>query len=208
MFFDVHTHTATKDGILNIFPAQEVLMDQLFSVGIHPWYLNELEHQKQSLQSLALDPNCLAIGECGLDRVCDSDFNLQKEVFDFQIDLANQINKPLIIHCVKAFETVLPMLKKAKTFVILHGFNQKEQIHQACLMQSNICFSFGAALIKENSNAQKAILNTPLDRLFLETDDQTSFSIEDVFTKTAELLDLSLEVLSSTININKIKVFK
>jgi hypothetical protein len=44
--------------------------------------------------------------------------------------------------------------------------------------------------------------------LFLETDDQTSISIEDVFTKTAELLDLSLEVLLSTININKIKVFK
>ena len=133
MFFDVHTHTATKGGILNVFPTQEVSKDQLFSVGIHPWHLSDLDHQKQSLQTLALNSNCLAIGECGLDRFCDSDFNLQKEVFDFQIDLANQINKPLIIHCVKAFETVLPMLKKVKVPVILHGFNQKEHIHHPCL---------------------------------------------------------------------------
>ena len=184
MFFDVHTHTATKGGILNVFPTQEVSKDQLFSVGIHPWHLSDLDHQKQSLQTLALNSNCLAIGECGLDRFCDSDFNLQKEVFDFQIDLANQINKPLIIHCVKAFETVLPMLKKAIVPVILHGFNQKEQIHQACLKQSNIYFSFGTALIKVNSNARKVILNTPLVIIPMKTYWKAAAQVSQFLTTT------------------------
>jgi TatD DNase family protein len=71
------------------------------------------------------DENCFALGECGLDKITASDFELQKVVFKKQIQLSEKHQKPLIIHCVKAHQELIEIKKelKPKQVWIFHGFN-------------------------------------------------------------------------------------
>ena len=206
IFFDVHTHQAHENSILNHYPLDET-PKQWFSAGIHPWFLDDLEQQKEALSTKARNNNCLAIGEFGFDRLCGTSLKIQQEIFDFQYDLAQQLQKPIIIHCVKAFDLLIPKIKQTQVPIIIHGFNQNQEIFNQLLKIERVYFSFGAALFKEGSNAQKAIKKVPKDRFFLETDDQKEISIKDIYTKTAELLILPIETLEKDINKNKIKVF-
>ena len=207
MLFDAHTHQSKQDSILNLFP-QEEIPDQYFSVGIHPWYVDNLESQKEQLIQKSKHPNCLAIGECGLDRLCGTDLVIQKEVFEYQLDLAQRMDKPVIVHCVRAFDLLLPKIKCSKVPVIIHGFNQNREIFRQFLKIENVYFSFGHAIFTANSNAQKTLLEWPLTRFFLETDDKSDLQIEDVYVKASELLNLSVDELKKQINNNFQTVFR
>lgn len=85
-----------------------------YSAGLHPWYIDETGWKTsfEALKQFSLQNQVIAIGECGLDKVCKTSFSLQQEVFIAQLLWANEINKPLIIHCVKAFDEILGLLKK------------------------------------------------------------------------------------------------
>ena len=79
------------------------------------------------------DEYCIAIGECGVDRAIETSIELQQTIFEQQIELAEQVQKPLIIHCVKAFDILLFLKKKYKITVpiIVHGYkNKPEQLKQ------------------------------------------------------------------------------
>ena len=104
-YFDVHTHTAKPNGIVNCYPEAEI-PESYFSIGIHPWYISDLNEQLHLLEEKAKHNNCLAIGECGLDSFSEVDIKLQKIAFRQQIQLANQLKKPLIIHLVIAIFTL------------------------------------------------------------------------------------------------------
>ncbi len=204
-YFDVHTHLPKKNALLNCFPNKEMPV-QNFSVGIHPWYLYNLTIQKQQLVHKVLDKNCLAIGECGLDRACHSPIDIQISVFDFQLHLAKTLQKPLIIHCVKAFDLLIPKIKTISVPVIIHGFNQSEQIMKQLLEIEHVFLSFGKSLLHKSSNAQNALLKTPIHRFFLETDNQELISIDNVYSKASELLHLNIETLCGEIEKNKAKI--
>ncbi len=204
-YFDVHTHLPKKNALLNCFPNTE-MPDQNFSVGIHPWYLSNLTIQKQQLVHNVLEKNCLAIGECGLDRSCNSPIDVQISVFDFQLHLAKTLQKPLIIHCVKAFDLLIPKIKTISLPVIIHGFNQSEQIMKQLLEIEHVFLSFGKSLLHKSSNAQNALLKTPIHRFFLETDNQELISIDNVYAKASELLHLNIETLCGEIEKNKAKI--
>ena len=79
-----------------------------------------------ALKIFSKTDSVLAIGECGLDKACDTNFKLQQQVFTTQVNWANEIKKPLIIHCVRAYGEVLSLLQKNnnKVPVIFHGFNK------------------------------------------------------------------------------------
>ncbi len=112
MFINIHAHsisTSTPDEFVlpNCIVSKDYLYDQACSAGIHPWYvdLNE-EAQWEALVKYAEKPQVIAIGECGLDKLCATEWNRQLHLFEKQIVLANELKKPLIIHCVRAYHEV------------------------------------------------------------------------------------------------------
>jgi len=172
-----------------------------FSVGLHPWYIKQenIDKDFEELAQLAKHPNVLAIGECGLDRLIDLDMNIQEEVFIRQIHLAETLQKPVIIHCVKAFSDLIALKKKLKPSIpmIVHGFNNNAQICQQ-LVNHQFYLSLGSALLNSESNASKNILTIPIQQLFLETDDKNCF-ISTIFAHASTYLTEPVEVLQEQI---------
>ena len=161
----------------------------LCSLGLHPWYITPdgIEHELVQLEKYASLSNVAAIGECGLDKLTNTDWSLQKDAFRRQITLANKLHKPLIIHCVRAYDEVLLLLKQEQVAVpvVFHGFNKNVQIAQRILAQGYY-LSFGAALLNDQSPAIMAIQVCPEDRFFLETDD-ADIAIGQIYEKAADV---------------------
>ncbi|WP_265132682.1 TatD family hydrolase [Chryseobacterium oranimense] len=203
-FFDFHHHKKyIRNGIYNL--AKGIPPDFPYSIGIHPNDIDvsNLEQQFSWMRSMMLQ-NCFAIGECGLDSLVSVDQKIQEEVFLRQIMIANEVKKPIIIHCVRKFYEVISFRKKSGQPMIIHGFNKKKQIAED-LLAHNFYLSFGKAVLY-NLSLQDIVRNTPLDRMFLETDNE-AFNIEELYSKVSELKGISLEKLNEHIleNLDTIK---
>jgi TatD DNase family protein len=209
-FINIHAHSKTANSavLLNAHENFRALdLNAFYSIGLHPWYLSEntAEAELVELREAIVKANVLAIGECGLDRVCETDFELQKHYFIKQIELANEARKPLIIHCVRAFDEVLHLLKQnhVSVPVIFHGFNKNEQV-AAQILNSGYLLSFGQKLMFESTAA--VFKSIPSDRIFLETDDGC-VTIEEVYRMAAEIKGMTIEELQQQIQINTNLVF-
>ncbi len=204
-FFDFHHHHSKNAfGIYNL-EFEEAPPISWFSAGIHPAIISEnFETQFSWLKEISQNEKCVAIGECGLDGLIKVDEKLQSEVFLKQIELANEIQKPLIIHCVRRFPQLISLSKKAKVPLIVHGFNKKKSIGEE-LLKNQFYLSFGKSLL-ENVNLQNFLEEISLDNIFLETDD-ADFEIEKLYQKVSEIKNISKENLIETIHEN-LKIFK
>lgn len=168
---DIHTHREKEGAIYNLNLAQlrntppYYNKEQWLSVGIHPWDITDYWVKDfDFVQAWASQPQVKAIGECGLDRLVLSP--CQEEVFRAHILLSEEVQKPLIIHCVKAIDTVLSIRKELIPSQpwILHGFRGKPQ--QAIqLIEAGFFLSFG-----ERFNVDSVRI-CPRERLCMETDD-------------------------------------
>jgi TatD DNase family protein len=178
-----------------------------YSAGLHPWYINAQTavNELPLLQQYGAFKNVLAIGECGLDKVCTTDFTLQQQLFAAQIQLANQLQKPLIIHCVRAYEEVMQLLQQQRNAVpvIFHGFN-KNAVLAKQLIGKGYYLSFGKAILQP---AMQQVLQTlPADKIFFETDD-ADLSIATVYQTAASVLSIDINSLSLQIQKNAAAVF-
>lgn len=216
-YIDIHTHAQSATGrdaasqdifaLYNLHDGfHRAASLQNCSIGIHPWYLDEVDKKFDDLLRYATLPSVRAIGECGLDKNCPTDFDLQTEIFKRQIDLANRLGKPLIIHCVRAFEQAITLLKQATVPVIFHGFQKNPALAQNLVAQG-FYLSFGAALTQDKKNAIDSLSLVSADRFFLETDD-AAISIRDIYQKAAALRQTSEDVLIEQIHRNYRTVFK
>lgn len=212
MFINTHTHSQLYDAKLELVNLGMGSADKPnhYSYGIHPWYIEKdtYEDQLHELKIMVHEKRCLAIGECGLDKLSKVDFELQEEVFIEQIKIANHIQKPLIVHCVKAFNELINCLNlnDNNVPVIVHGFNNNENIARI-LVNHGVYFSFGKALLGYESNAAKAIKNVGRKNFFLETDD-ADISIKYIYKKASELLGIDEEIIKQQLQGNFEKVFK
>ena len=212
MFINTHTHSQIHDAKIELVNQDLDAIDKAnyYSYGLHPWYLNKetFHDQLNKLEVIAHEKRCLAIGECGLDKLSNVDFEFQEEVFVEQIKIANKINKPLIIHCVKAFNELINCLNlnDNKVPVIVHGFNNNENIARV-MVNEGFYFSFGKALLGYESNAEKALKNVGRKNFFLETDD-SEISIKYIYKKASEILGIDEEILQQQIQSNFENVFK
>ena len=197
ILFDFHHHNRENTyGIYNLEP-KEIVTEKKFSVGIHPKDIDEnWEENFEKIKEISLLPNCVAIGECGLDGLISVNENLQKEVFEKHILWANQINKPVIIHCVKRFSEIIPFQKIAEIPLVIHGFNKKKTIADE-MLRHGFYLSFGKSVLHSLS-LQSILKEFPLEKIFLETDD-ANFNIEELYQKTAEIKGISIENLHNKI---------
>ncbi len=202
-YLNIHTHLSTGNpdeiSVQNfIVGKDETIPRGLFSAGIHPWYLGEnVDSLLEKLSKIVPNSNCFAVGECGLDRNIDTDLSLQTQVFTQQIQLAESLQKPVIVHCVRAFPELIALKKKLKVSVpmLVHGFNNNLQICEQ-LISNGFYISLGSALLKSDSNASKAIKKIPIKQLFLETDDK-NHTIETIFMAASEHLGLGISQLQA-----------
>ncbi|MBL0102588.1 MAG: TatD family hydrolase [Bacteroidetes bacterium] len=211
-YINIHTHShenrphnRTIENIMENFQSMDAARN--YSAGLHPWYLKAetAEENYRMLESVAKENHVLAIGECGLDKVCETDFHLQLIYFAKQVQLANQVNKPLIIHCVRAYDEVLKTLKDeaVKVPVIFHGFNKSVDLARQ-LVNAGFYLSFGKHLLNENT--MTTFKSVPENRYFLETDDAI-VKIEDVYKAAADARSKSIESIIEQVSNNAISVF-
>lgn len=182
-----------------------IYTENYFSVGIHPWDAELLNKKNlKELKTNIAHKNCLAIGECGLDKVKGPDLDLQKIIFETQLKLAIQYQKPVIIHCVKAFDELQeicgPFIKKIP--LLIHGFNKSTQLAKQLI---NRGFYLSISLSFLTRSTMKEL---PLEKLFLETDDKESLSIMTVYDLAAQKLSLDKDILKEKIYSNFVTLFK
>jgi TatD DNase family protein len=183
--------------------------NHFYSAGFHPWNIKTYEDSwLNKLEIQLLKPNVIAIGECGLDRNIDIDFALQQHVFHQQILLANKVQIPLIIHSVRSFYDVVSSLQKAKNKmpVIYHGYNNSFKIAQT-LIKNNGYISFGKSILQSKNNTSEILKQMPLDKIFLESD-ESNLSIETIFDKASEILNIAIDNLKQQIIHNFSNVFQ
>ena len=145
------------------------------------------------VRRLASLPFVVAIGETGLDKntVNDQDdLSIQKEIFTEHILISEEVKKPLIIHCVKAWDELLHIRKTTKPLMpwIIHGF-RGNAILATQLLNAGLYLSFG---INHNIEALKAAWDK--GRLFTETDN-TDVDIREVCSSIANKLNISINEL-------------
>ncbi len=211
-FFNVHTHKLPGDqetALVNLsWPFEQPSNHQFYSAGIHPWHIHESNWQQQvaTLASLAHQNNIRAIGECGLDRLSSVSFKIQELVFRAHIRLAQDLGKPMIIHCVRSFPEIMLILKEERFTlpVVFHGFNNKIDVAEL-ILSSGHYLSFGKSLF--NPNMASVFASVPTHRFFLETDD-SDYSIIQIYQQAAILRQSTLDQLQKSIQINALQLFQ
>lgn len=175
--YNIHTHQLENTRvagcqircILNTFPEDFYLQKSLyphtwFSCGIHPWYAADADIDQ--VRKIVAEPEVVAVGEVGLDKLKGPALSIQIEVFRQQIELAVEYDKPLIIHCVKAWDELIALRKEYQKYNIpwvIHGYRgSSEQTQQ--LSKLGFLFSLG-----EKFNTE-GLEHIPLDCIFCETD--------------------------------------
>jgi TatD DNase family protein len=190
MTYDAHTHReGAKNALVNVFhfEAEKISLQKFCSFGIHPWHVENFDGNFEASEKFFSQKNVLAVGETGLDKLCNAKTDLQRDIFIRHIKAATQFQKPLIIHAVRTHDEIVQILLREKFSlpVVFHGFNQNENILQICLKIPNVLFSFGAAVVRQSKNALSALQKLPSEKILLETDD-APMSIEEIFEKAAE----------------------
>jgi TatD DNase family protein len=212
MLYNLHTHSASGNPdvfeIVNRYP-DETIDVPYFSTGIHPWYIDEVkieEHFAIIERRLQLD-NCLALGECGLDKRIEIPFNVQVKVFERQLLLAKQYQKPVILHLVAAFQELIQIKNMLQPGVpmIVHGYSKNaQQANQ--LLDNGFYLSFGKYLLR-NPELSEVFAVVPQDRFFLETD-TIEEGIADVYAKAALARNVDMEELKNNVAENFKNIFK
>lgn len=211
MILDIHTHrlpdctnAALWSSCMNDRKSQEFNQATWISAGIHPWYLSPstLNEQLDWLESvITTDRRVLAIGEAGLDRLCQTPFKLQLKAFRIIIELSERYKLPLIIHAVKTFNEIMALKKEIHPFQpwIIHGFRGKKEL-AGSLLRQDFHFSVGE---KFNTEAVKTI---PSEHLLAETDESLA-DISDIIGRMAEVRDESVDSLRTRLCLNAERLF-
>ena len=175
-YIDFHTHHPSREG-------ETVLQDGVHTWGAHPWHLAFPPEERL--------PQAMAIGECGLDRLCNTPYDAQMEAFRRQIRLSEQLQKPLILHCVRAVDDVLRLKREERASQpwIFHAFRGKPAQMRSLLAHGlYVCFGF-----RYN---EESLRECPADRLLLETDDDPR-PVSLLYGEAAQVRQIDIQTLQN-----------
>lgn len=145
------------------------------AVGVHPSDTGDLdEKQIEWLKEISSRPKVVAIGEIGLDYYRDEpDREIQKRWFTRQLELAREVELPVVIHSRDAAKDTLDIMKAQKSQEIggvIHCFSYGVEMAREYL---NMGFYLGIGGVLTFQNAKKlkeVVAYMPMDRIVLETD--------------------------------------
>ncbi len=193
------------------------------ALGIHPWSAEE-ELDTQRLENELTVSSSVAVGEIGLDyKIEIPDRNTQIRVFRKQLDVALELDLPVILHCRGAFEEILSILSedsyRGNINGVIHAFSRGTQLARRFL-DLGFFLAFGGAVTRLRAmRARNSAVFAPSDRMLLETD-APSIGMEGLaqgevepvhVTKVAhviaELRKTSIEDIAGTTWVNTCKLF-
>jgi TatD DNase family protein len=210
--FDMHTHTpGCKAGTVRILNVGSGFANAPggapVSMGLHPWHLaaGDLDADFSALAAAAPQPGVLAIGECGLDRLCGTPMPVQEEAFRRQLALAEGLRKPVVIHCVRAYDAVLRILREERVTVpvVFHGYRKGEALARRILACGHR-LSFGRHL--SGTRMAELFRSIPPGRVFLETDDADA-TIAEVYALAAAAAGTDIPTLAERLWAEALSVF-
>ena len=150
-----------------------------FAVGVHPTRVSKItvKDTRKQLEKLAVHPDTVAIGETGLDfhvAILDTEFvNQMEEWFEYFLDLADQVNLPVILHTREADERILEILKKKRRQFkgVIHCFQGDIELANQYI-ELGFYLGIGGSVTYADrcSVLRKAITDIPMERIVLETD--------------------------------------
>ena len=185
---DIHTH----------HPHPEITSPRM--AGIHPWNAEKPRYQPDYA-------NCDIVGETGLDYCVPVSREAQRELFEEQLQIAAEMDKPVVIHSVKATEEVLRILAKYPMIrrVVFHGFIGSLQQAET-ILKRGYYLSFGERSLR-SPRTRAVIASMDIDRLFCESDEMPSLSVEEVYSKVAKLREMPLSELVEAVERNYNRFF-
>jgi len=151
-------------------------------VGLHPWWVSKnittdniapyLATTRLYLEKNIIQSKCIAVGECGLDGAIATPMELQQQVLELHLQLAQQTSMPLIIHCRKAHNELLVQLKHydLPSGGVIHGFSGSYEL-AVSYWDMGFRLGIGGTITYERANKTRtAVKKLPLAALLLETD--------------------------------------
>ena len=204
-YIDFHTHRARNDGdeqvleIISTHPHKNEA-PHYFTLGYHPWWtVDSLStEQLQLLEDTYLhNPRCLAIGECGLDKLKGPPMSQQITILEQQLALATKLKAPVIIHCVRAYQQLLDLKPKYPTIPswAIHGYARNATLAKTLTDQG---FFLSLRIPKDPSSSIIDTVNcVPHDKILLETDSCPHVSIQEVYQNYANILQIELSQICS-----------
>ncbi len=222
MLINIHTHKDCQQDVIciqNLFPhtTEAVLPDKpsggrYYSCGLHPWHIEEdgfpeIKEMLIKTETIIQRKEVIALGEAGLDKTIKTPLEVQEEIFIKQVRISEEYRKPMIIHCVKAYNDIVKIKKqmKAEMIWIIHGFNSSPQMATQ-LLDTNCMLSFGPFLFEQKMRAPNVLKKLNPGSIFLETDDGKR-TIEEIYQRAAELQNITKADLKQWQQANFEKVF-
>ena len=157
-------------------------------IGIHPWYIDSATPDwADCMREILLSNPQIMVGEIGIDKY-HPDIDRQIEFFAQQIKIAIEMNRPVHLHCVGAWDKVLHILKghRPRIPIIAHAFGGNAAI-MTTLAEYNTYFSYG---MRGDHIADTAKI-APLDKILVESDSDTPTAQAEILaTATREIAKL------------------
>ena len=216
-FIDLHGHNQDQKACSSedfcIYSYSPKINDlpmegRFYSAGVHPWQLTNAKESFEEISKLCKSNNCLLVGEAGLDRAILKDteslsLHDQEEVFIWHINLAMELNQPLIIHNVRCLSDIFRLHKSFPKHGpwILHDFNGSYEDTLECIKRG-IFMSLGPRFY-ESSNAKiaRAVAHNKLDLdyIFFETDERRDIKVQEIYQQFAKLQKIELSYLKERV---------
>lgn len=196
------------------------------TVGMHPCYVEKEAFNKEKFLDIAKDNAVVAIGECGLDYFREEDKNvqtLQKEVFIQQVEIAQELKKPLMIHgrpskdSYDAYEDIIEILKEYDVTGNIHFFVGSSDIRDQFEELGFTVSVTGVITFTDDYNDM--VTAAKQDFLLAETDSpyvapkphrgerNSALNVVHVYTKIADLWEISEEEAQKILTANTRRIF-
>lgn len=166
--------STTLSGFEQLQTALAHRSDVSLSCGMHPLNVEDEPFDPQRMLQLAQAPQVIAIGECGLDYYYSAENKAkQQRIFSQQIEIANQLGKPLIVHTRSAREDTIDLLQQGNAQQcggVLHCFTENQWMADQALELGFYISVSGIITFRNAEELREVIKTVPLERLLIETD--------------------------------------
>jgi TatD DNase family protein len=192
-----------RTGVISVYNLllheKAIVPTDEYSAGLHPWFADQFSPQEINsiLEQLSDDQNLIAFGETGLDKGCKTPLQVQQDIFEIHLIKAIEKNKPVVLHCVKAWEELIELTSGFRLTKVLHGYSGSLELTRR-LLDHNFSFSIGTAILNPKAKIQSAIQNIPITSLFCETD-SSEILIQDIYAGLSKILHIQIEDLIETV---------
>jgi TatD DNase family protein len=213
------------DNLDKVMELSNTYSEIYFTQGIHPHDAKEAtDVEFNKIIERASMPKMVAVGEIGLDyHYNNSPPEIQRNVFEKQLQLACDLDLPVVIHTRDADEDTKAILKnfsgKLKRKGVVHSFTSTIELAEFVLSEGFYIGFNGIITFKKAEGVQEVVKITPIDRILFETDspfltpvphrgkENAPFYLPFVATKIAELKNLDLEKLKIQVLHNSLQCF-